>query len=39
MITTQNINNNIYITNTTLISNKLKINDIGYNQQYSKHLS
>jgi transposase len=33
------INNNIFITDTTLIPNKLGINDIGYNPQYPKHKS
>ena len=33
----KNTNNNIYITDTTLIPNKLGINDIGYNPQYPKH--
>ena len=35
----KNINNNIFITDTTLIPNKLGINDIGYNPQYPKHKS
>ncbi len=35
----KNINNNIFITDTTLIPNKLGINDIGYNPQYPKHVS
>jgi hypothetical protein len=33
------IKNNIFITDTTLIPNKLGINDIGYNPQYPKHKS
>ena len=33
----KNTNNNIYITDTTLIQNKLGINDIGYNPQQPKH--
>jgi hypothetical protein len=32
-------NSKIYITDTTLIPNKLGINDIGYNPQYPKHKS
>ena len=35
----KNINNNIFITDTTLIPNKLGINDVGYNPQYPKHKS
>jgi hypothetical protein len=35
----KNTNNNIYITDTILIPNKLGINDIGYNPQYPKHKS
>ena len=29
----------IFITDTTLISNKLGINNVGYNPQYPKHVS
>ena len=35
----KNINNNIFITDTALILNKLGINDIGYNSQYPQHKS
>jgi hypothetical protein len=35
----KNNNQNIFITDTTLIPNKLGINDIGYNPQYPKHKS
>jgi hypothetical protein len=35
----KNINNNIFITDRTLIPNKLGINNVGYNPQYPKHVS